>query len=590
MLALSHTTATTTTTTNQQTHHQNNNSLLKPFQLTFTQGFIVGQLSFLILVVCFVRFVVFEDPKSSQEKKPIGTRRPQKTYHSTNQRRSSKHARRLSFHDKSHGTAESDLLSKLPYDLSSHPPETTDWLNVLLAQAIIAYRSLLHGLDDDPTMPKGNKAKEMVEEAMNFARGEVPGIISVDYITVTEVEFGKEYPVCTNARVRPADETGRMRIEIDIDYSDRVTLAIDTKVVVNFPTARFAVLPISLGLTLNQLSATIMAEIPPIAIPLPMNDDPLAPSPAILMSLDPDFTLSMTTTSLLGSRAKLQDIPKIEQLILGRLRGWIVDNLVWPKVRVLKLPGLGNKGSVEDAADGEGEYVWVEGTTNEMNSSSSLKDSKTRTIIRDADEDEGPTPNPATYESPRGLTHPTLGPSLGIPLYPQYHRRTSSGTSMVTNMPLPSPSEATDAPSRQRRPSTRMNGRAALPESDGYGSHPKPPGGLPVSRGSTNGSFGGGSGVPRATVHHEHLDDHAGSHEWFKSQRSLGTPTLASSNRSAEDRGHWARAGGMSGVPLGLGGPQATNLGYGIRERIRDAERLKLLRSSNLDDSFGPQR
>jgi len=545
--------------------------------------------SSLILVVCFVRFVVFEDPKSSQEKKPIGTRRPQKTYHSTNQRRSSKHARRLSFHDKSHGTAESDLLSKLPYDLSSHPPETTDWLNVLLAQAIIAYRSLLHGLDDDPTMPKGNKAKEMVEEAMNFARGEVPGIISVDYITVTEVEFGKEYPVCTNARVRPADETGRMRIEIDIDYSDRVTLAIDTKVVVNFPTARFAVLPISLGLTLNQLSATIMAEIPPIAIPLPMNDDPLAPSPAILMSLDPDFTLSMTTTSLLGSRAKLQDIPKIEQLILGRLRGWIVDNLVWPKVRVLKLPGLGNKGSVEDAADGEGEYVWVEGTTNEMNSSSSLKDSKTRTIIRDADEDEGPTPNPATYESPRGLSHPTLGPSLGIPLYPQYHRRTSSGTSMVTNMPLPSPSEATDAPSRQRRPSTRMNGRAALPESDGYGSHPKPPGGLPVSRGSTNGSFGGGSGVPRATVHHEHLDDHAGSHEWFKSQRSLGTPTLAS-NRSAEDRGRWARAGGMSGVPLGLGGPQATNLGYGIRERIRDAERLKLLRSSNLDDSFGPQR
>jgi hypothetical protein len=52
---------------------------------------------------------------------------------------------------------------------------------------------------------------------------------------------------------------------VDIDYSDRVTLAIETKVVVNFPTARFAVLPISLGLTLNQLSATVSPNSPPFS-------------------------------------------------------------------------------------------------------------------------------------------------------------------------------------------------------------------------------------------------------------------------------------------------------------------------------------
>ncbi|KAA1078978.1 ERMES complex subunit mmm1 [Puccinia graminis f. sp. tritici] len=572
----------------QHDNHQSTssqNSTLKPFQLTFTQGFIVGQLSFLVLVICFVRYVVFEDPKSSQNKKPMGSQR--KAYnHNPTVRRTSKQSRKLSFHDKSHGTAESELLSKLPYDLSSHPPETTDWLNVLLAQAIIAYRSLVHGLDDDPTMPKGNKAKEMVEEAMNFARGESPGIISVDYITVTEVEFGKEYPVCTNARVRPADETGRMRIEIDIDYSDRVTLAIETKVVVNFPTARFAVLPISLGLTLNQLSATIMAEIPPIAIPLPMNDDPSAPSPAILMSLDPDFTLSMTTTSLLGSRAKLQDIPKIEQLILGRLRGWIVDNLVWPKVRVLKLPGLGNKGSVEDAADGEGEYVWVEGTTKEKNSTS--KEAKPKSIIREADEDEGPSSSATSCEPPRGLSHSTLGLSAGIPLNPKYHRSTASGSSSrAVNIPLLSPSELTELASRQRHPSTRTDARQqAPPDSDGYSSHPKPPGGLPNSARSI-GSFPESPLPP--TLSQDHLKNSVTHHEWLNYPRSPDTPTSAS-NRLAEDRGRWARAGGMSGVPLGLGGSQTPNLGYGIRERIREAERLKGLRANDLDDSFTSQR
>ncbi|PLW28133.1 hypothetical protein PCANC_23258 [Puccinia coronata f. sp. avenae] len=585
VIALTHST-TTTTTSQQQPGSSSHNSQLRPFQLTFTQGFIVGQLTILLLVVCFVRYVVFEDPKSPQNKNPV---RPQrKTYHNTTtQRRSRTNSRRLSFHDKSHGTTQSDLLSKLPYDISSHPPETTDWLNVLLAQAIIAYRSLVHGLDDDPTDPKGNKAKEMVEEAMNFARGEVPGIISLDYITVTEVEFGKEYPACTNARVRPADETGRMRIEVDIDYSDRVTLAIETKVVVNFPTARFAVLPISLGLTLNQLSATIMAEIPPIAIPLPMNDDPSAPSPAILMSLDPDFTLSMTTTSLLGSRAKLQDIPKIEQLILGRLRGWIVDNLVWPKVRVLKLPGLGDKGSVEDAADGEGEYVWVEGTMKETTSTPNSKDSKPKSIVRDADEDEGPTLSPVTHDPPSGLNHSTLSPSLGIPLHPQYHLRSPSGSSRVAHVPLISPSDLGESASRQRYASTRMDLRQGPPESNGYSNHPKPPGALPGSTRS-NKSFGG-SPLPTASSRPEHLKGPA-QQEWFKYQRSLDTPS-ADSNRSAEDRGRWARAGGMSGVPLGLGSsPQSASLGYGIRERIRDAERLKDLRASHLDDSLAPQR
>ncbi|MBW0474252.1 hypothetical protein O181_013967 [Austropuccinia psidii MF-1] len=336
-------------------YHQSAHSS-KSFQLTFTQGFIVGQLTFLLLIAFFIKFVVFEDSKKAPEHK--------KKIHGLTSR-SNKRARRPSYHDKSKGNIEPELLSKLSYDLSTHLPESTDWLNVLVAQALVAYRGLVHELGEDNS--EGSKAREIVEEAMNFARSESPGIIDVDYITVTQVDFGQQYPVCTNARVRPADETGRMRVEIDVDYSDHIMLAIETKVVINFPTSRFAVLPISLGLTLNQLSATIMAEIPPMAIPLPMNPDPSASSPAILLSLDPDFTLSMSTTSLLGSRAKLQDIPKIEQLILGRLRAWMVDNLVWPKVRVLKLPGLGKKGSVEDGADGEGEYVWVEGAMDEVN-------------------------------------------------------------------------------------------------------------------------------------------------------------------------------------------------------------------------------
>lgn len=47
------------------------------------------------------------------------------------------------------------------------------------------------------------------------------------------------------------------RIEIDIDYSDHVSLGIETKVLVNFPKPKFAIIPVSLALALVRFSATV---------------------------------------------------------------------------------------------------------------------------------------------------------------------------------------------------------------------------------------------------------------------------------------------------------------------------------------------
>lgn len=54
----------------------------------------------------------------------------------------------------------------------------------------------------------------------------------------------------------------------------------------------------------------------------------------------PDFHLNLKTTSLLGSRAKLQDIPKIEQLLVARLRAAIQDRFVYPHHMTFALPRL----------------------------------------------------------------------------------------------------------------------------------------------------------------------------------------------------------------------------------------------------------
>ncbi|KAL8278167.1 hypothetical protein RQP46_009340 [Phenoliferia psychrophenolica] len=297
---------------------------------SFTQGVLLGQASFVVLAVIFLKYVVFEDPQ-------LARLQPQAK---ADQRKTKRHRSKASL-----PTSESPipaLLSQLGYDLPTHPPETTDWLNVLLAQTLVAYRLLVN----NSTAGNGG-AKGLMEEMLNRkgnAEGSLdegpdqPGLVGIDAILVSEVEVGDKFPVLSNARVRPSGGSGGVRVEVDLDYTDHVSLDISTCVVVNFPRPRFAVLPIRLGLTLERFSGTLTLELPS---PLSSTASTIGHThPTLNVSLHPDFTLDLSTTSLLGSRAKLQDVPKVEQLILARIRGWIQDRVVWPGRVQVALPGL----------------------------------------------------------------------------------------------------------------------------------------------------------------------------------------------------------------------------------------------------------
>lgn len=73
--------------------------------------------------------------------------------------------------------------------------------------------------------------------------------------------------------------------------------------------------------------------------------------PVMHIALQPNFTLDLKTSSLIGSVAKLQDIPKIEQLIAGRLRAFIVSKWVWPRFKAIKLPDLSSRASASSSEE-----------------------------------------------------------------------------------------------------------------------------------------------------------------------------------------------------------------------------------------------
>ncbi|KAI9321219.1 hypothetical protein BX666DRAFT_1850525, partial [Dichotomocladium elegans] len=140
------------------------------------------------------------------------------------------------------------ISSRTYYDVIHHPPESTDWLNVLLAQFLMQYR-------EDAKM--NDRLMVAVDEVLNG--GVRPGFVGP--IHVTELNMGEEFPIFRNARIRPSDDVGSMRAEIDFEYNDQITLGIETQIILNWPRKAFAALPVSLVLSVVRFSGTLTIEL-----------------------------------------------------------------------------------------------------------------------------------------------------------------------------------------------------------------------------------------------------------------------------------------------------------------------------------------
>ncbi|RIA85922.1 hypothetical protein C1645_780818 [Glomus cerebriforme] len=264
---------------------------------SFMQGFLLGQLTIVILVLAFIKYMLLEDVKKNNSKRPLPISTPLNTKTASS-------------------PPASIILSKTLYDPDYHQPESTAWLNVLFAQTIYQYRN------DAKT---DNRLVRIVDNILN-------GGIRPDFvgpIEVTRLDIGEEFPIFNNARIRPADSMGRMRVEVDCEYSDQITLGIDTQILLNWPKPKIAVLPISLILSVVKFSAKITLEI--VTTP---------ESSYILISALPDFILEFNVQSLIGSRSKLEDVPKITHIIISKLRNAFCENFVYPNFKKIKIPDL----------------------------------------------------------------------------------------------------------------------------------------------------------------------------------------------------------------------------------------------------------
>ena len=212
---------------------------------------------------------------------------------------------------------------------------------MLIAQTIAQFRTDAH--DDDAILTS-------LTTALNGPQK--PDFLGD--IRVTEASLGEEFPILSNCRVHPVEdgndvpglEGPRLQARMDVDLSDFITLGIETKIILNYPQPLTAVLPVALAVSVVRFSGTLSISFlhsypTPTSTPSAGPSQPSSAIPTTLaFSFLPDYRLDLSVRSLVGSRSRLQDIPKIAQLVESRLHAWIDERCVQPRVQQVVLPSL----------------------------------------------------------------------------------------------------------------------------------------------------------------------------------------------------------------------------------------------------------
>lgn len=301
----------------------------------------------MILIGAFIKFFIFGDPPSPEivaarralahRNRSISNNSSILTTHKIDSRKSPSHIRNPS------RLTTATILAKTYYNVKSHQPESLDWFNVLVAQVIAQFRNDAH--DDDAILTS-------LTGILNGAQK--PDFLSS--IKVTEISLGEDFPILSNCRVHPINdstadhECPRLQARMDVDLSDFITLGVETKVTLNWPKPLTAVLPIALAVSIVRFSGTLSVSFLPSSSPdspepstsfsnLPFRPPSTTPT-TLAFSFLPDYRLDISVRSLVGSRSRLQDIPKIAQLVESRLHAWIDERCVEPRMQQVVLPSL----------------------------------------------------------------------------------------------------------------------------------------------------------------------------------------------------------------------------------------------------------
>ncbi|RKP03506.1 hypothetical protein CXG81DRAFT_6607, partial [Caulochytrium protostelioides] len=216
------------------------------------------------------------------------------------------------------------------------PLESCEWLNVLLAAVVRRYRedrafmaNLVRTLDTALNGPRAAAAASSPSTAV----GRRPSYLGP--ILITHFHLGNAFPRFGAARVRYAEPNGALRVEMGFSYHDQIALGIDTQILLNWPHAMTASLPVSLGVRVVHLSGVIAVQ---MVTPPADAEDGEAPYLAVSVLDNDHLHVDFAFRSLLGHRTKVKDLAKLGEMLASKLRSIFREAIVEPRFHRIPLP------------------------------------------------------------------------------------------------------------------------------------------------------------------------------------------------------------------------------------------------------------
>lgn len=308
---------------------------------SFAQGLIIGQLSVVIFLIFFVKFFIFTDASSKMDN-PLPSK-VSKSYLKNRRESSSIKDKRKGVLVKEesgetdlHGSLQlNDILEKTYYNVDTHSAESLDWFNVLLAQMIQQFREEAWHKDNILTS---------LDSFIQKRSSDLPDYL--DKITITELDIGEDFPIFSNCRIQYAPNSSDRKLEakIDIDLNDKITFGMSTRLLLNYPKKCTAALPIDLAVSMVRFQACLTVSLI-TAEELEFTtgnkiDDNEKNGYYLVFSFTPEYKIDFDIKSLIGARSKLENIPKISNIIEYNIKKWFAERCVEPRFQSVKLPGM----------------------------------------------------------------------------------------------------------------------------------------------------------------------------------------------------------------------------------------------------------
>ncbi|KAJ1733305.1 ERMES complex subunit mmm1 [Coemansia biformis] len=329
---------------------------LSSWQPTFMQGFILGQVSMLVLLVVAIKYVLFEEPLGRREAGANGAHGTADDAAAADVASSEAAKRGTIVHEGGLGLSRFTIFSRKPkepqpgdvaeelarmhkeiltrtgYDLAARGPETCDWLTVFLAQFIAKFRA---------DAERHDRLVRVISEALNGALR--PS--AIDNIRITQFSLGSDFLRVTGARMVPSAGPLKMRAELDLALHDEITLGFNTRVLVNWPRPTLAALPVSMVVSLVKFAGTLAVTF-----------DCAAAEPSLSVSILPDYVLEFDVQTLIGSKAKVQNLPMLTSVICRKLQAAFAKELVMPNGKQIQIkhPFMSKAADPAAAADSAG--------------------------------------------------------------------------------------------------------------------------------------------------------------------------------------------------------------------------------------------